>query len=368
MNRLSSCLATSGSFEDVTAENRVCQVGYNKGPLYTFPAKLNCCAQALVPPDTSAAILHKAPQPAPKQSKSRKVSVLLVRETCIVARGPFNVLICLWRPKRQMIASCRSLPQKKSRNTKAFGEDSGAVRGKAWSTLPASGLGGILKWFVYLCALRSTESCASAAPSSSQEAAPSPSRDTAPSPSEEAFASPSREAVASPSTDAAPSPSPATPKPPVTTLSVLANLLVRMQQQNASQEETQPIVDALAQILANNAGTPVPLPSPTKPTSPPPKSHATMATAQAVATEMATPQATATATAIPPALAAAVPPPAVKPKPEASASTNRLPLDTRCNSKSHESEYRAFSRFCESNPKAVELRKAFEPDPETCEL
>ena len=133
------------------------------------------------------------------------------------------------------------------------------------------------------------------------------------------------------------SPAVATPAP-ASTVSVLASLLVQMKNR---------IVDAMAQLLAAGSA-PVMLPNPTTPASPPPaKNDVSQATSSAPAVPAASP---------------AVKTETSSPGPHTSAPAHAM--TQACNSKSHASEYKAFTRFIESNANATDLRKAFEPDPE----
>ena len=142
------------------------------------------------------------------------------------------------------------------------------------------------------------------------------------------------------------SPAVATPAP-ASTVSVLASLLVQMKNRQATEAEMRPIVDAMAQLLAAGSA-PVMLPNPTTPASPPPaKNDVSQATSSAPAVPAASP---------------AVKTETSSPGPHTSAPAHAM--TQACNSKSHASEYKAFTRFIESNANATELRKAFEPDPE----
>ena len=136
-----------------------------------------------------------------------------------------------------------------------------------------------------------------------------------------------------------------------TTMAVLANVLLQLQAANAGPEHTKPILEAIAQLVAQNTQGLTQAP---KPSSPPAKKPADEK-------EGASPQ---PLTASPSASTAV--PAAAPPTPSTPAGTTliqpALP-SSRCNSKSHESEYKAFSRFCEKHEHAVEMRKAFEQDP-----
>ena len=138
---------------------------------------------------------------------------------------------------------------------------------------------------------------------------------------------------------------------PGSTVTVLASLLAQMKNRQAPEAEMRPIADAMAQLLAAGS-VPVMLPNPTSPASPPPAKNAPE-------TKDDVSQATA------PAVPAACPPvktEAASPGPRTSAPGHVV--TQACNSKTHASEYKAFTRFIESNGNALELRKAFEPDPE----
>ena len=159
---------------------------------------------------------------------------------------------------------------------------------------------------------------------------------------------------------AEPSPKPSTPvskQPAANTLTVLASVLVQMKARQASMGEMQPIVDAMAQILASGQGapasTPVVLPNPTSPASPPPNKAPE---SKPDSSEAAAPP---VSQAVPAASSAAGPHVKVEAlSPQALPATSVV--DQRCNSQSHASEYKAFNRFCESNPNAQEMRRAFE--------
>ena len=146
-----------------------------------------------------------------------------------------------------------------------------------------------------------------------------------------------------------PSPAAATTTP-TSMVGVLAGLLVQMKQRQATEDEMRPIVDAMAQLLAAGA-LPVVLPNPTTPASPPPPKNAPEAKDDGN-------QAASAAPAVPAAC------PAVKTETASPNPRTTVAAPEPCNSKTHASEYKAFTRFIESNSNAVEIRKAFEPDPE----
>ena len=148
-----------------------------------------------------------------------------------------------------------------------------------------------------------------------------------------------------------PGPTPETKQTSPNTLTILASALVQMKNRGANPAEMQPIVDAMAQLLASSSGACVALPSPTSPASPPEKKTPESKRDASEATVPA-----AGSTAVPAAASAAGP----HVKVEAPSPKPLAPVDHRCNSQSHASEYKAFNRFCESNPNASEMRRAFE--------